>query len=139
MRPSFFVELAYGSRADSGFRLLRRCARHAMDTKAKNLIDTDAKLFKTKEGKAGILLQNKVQASMKSTAYNTYAAFTATELIACKCSCPCGGEGNERIVCVHILPLIFQLSLLLVEGLAENILLEQKEYSESYDLCWGHS
>ena len=29
--PSYFVEMANGSRHDSGFRLLRRCTRHAMD------------------------------------------------------------------------------------------------------------
>ena len=122
--PSYYIELANGSRMDSGFRLLRRCARHAMDSNARDLINTDGKLFKTSDGLVGIAIKNVVPASMKNTEYDTYAAFTARDLLACKCSCPCGGEGTEKIVCVHVLPLIFQLSLLLIEGLAENILLE---------------
>jgi len=61
---------------------------------------------------------------MKAAKYNTYAVFSSQGLIACKCNCQCGAAGGEAIVCVHILPLIFQLTLLLVEGLAENILLE---------------
>ena len=122
--PSFFVELANGSRKDTGFRLLRRCARHAMDCNARSLINTDAKIFQRKDGSVGILLQNKVPASMKDKTYNTYAAFTAKDLVSCKCSCHCGASGDEAVVCVHILPLIFQLTLLLMEGLSENILLE---------------
>ena len=61
---------------------------------------------------------------MKKAQYKTSAALTAKELLGCQCDCQCSGKDKEKIVCVHILPLIFQLSLLLMEGLAENILLE---------------
>ena len=61
---------------------------------------------------------------MKSTEYNTFATSNKDALLACKCDCQCGASGVEAVVCVHILPLIFQLALLLVQGIAENILLE---------------
>ena len=95
-----------------------------MDSKATPLIDTDAKLFLTSEGSVGIILSNVIPASMKANEYDTSVAFTGKDLISCKCTCMCGGQGEEAIVCVHVLPLIFLFSLLLTEGLAENILLE---------------
>ena len=45
-------------------------------------------------------------------------------LVACECTCECGSQGNERVTCVHILPVAFQLTIFMVACLAENILLE---------------
>ena len=70
--PTFFVEIAHGSRVDSGFRLLRRCARHAMDSNARDLIHTDGKLLKTTDGSVGIFMRNVIPASMKNNSYQTY-------------------------------------------------------------------
>ena len=95
-----------------------------MDSRIRCLTETEGKLFLTQDGSIGLLLKNLIPASMKKVEYHAFAAFTSKDLLACKCSCKCGGEGDEAIVCVHILPLIFLLSLLLTEGLAENILLE---------------
>ena len=47
-----------------------------------------------------------------------------TKIISCKCSCGCGAEGDESLVDVHVLPLGLELSFLLMDGLAEHILLE---------------
>ena len=121
--PSYFVEIAYGSRTASGHRLLRRTTRHAMDSKAHPLTEKDAILFKSNDT-IGISLSNLIPASMKDVEYDTSAVITANDLLACKCNCMCGAVGTERIVCIHVLPVIFGLSLLLVDGLAENILLE---------------
>ena len=122
--PSIFIHFANKSCHDSGYRLLRRCARHAMDPRTKCLTGTEGKIFSTEDGSIGMLLSSVIPASMKKDEYNTSVAFTAKDLLSCQCSCKCGGEGSESIVCVHVLPLIFLLSLLLTEGLAENILLE---------------
>jgi len=46
------------------------------------------------------------------------------ELLACRCDCPSGSEGLDRHSCVHCLVKPFQLSVLLYNGLAENILIE---------------
>eukprot|EP00957_Ditylum_brightwellii_P024693 1865670-Ditylum_brightwellii.AAC.1 len=35
-----------------------------------------------------------------------------------------GSEGTERVTCVYCLPVNMQLSMLLIDGLAKNILLE---------------
>ena len=66
-----------------------------MDSKATPLIDTDAKLFLTSEGSVGIILSNVIPASMKANEYDTSVAFTGKDLISCKCTCMCGGQGEE--------------------------------------------
>ena len=79
--PSLFVEMANGSRTQSGFRLLRRCCRHAMDTRAKELMKTSAQLFETKDGTIGIVINNFIPASMKSDDYDTSVAFTSQNFL----------------------------------------------------------
>ena len=69
-------------------------------------------------------MNNLVPASMNQNKSDVLLAFSSDELMACKCDYKYRGEGGQKIICVHILPIIFQLSLLVVEGLAENILLE---------------
>ena len=64
---------------------------------------------------------------MRANIYNTQVAFSADDLIACQCSCRCGAEKQERILCVHPLALVMDLFLLLFEGLAQNILLELRD------------
>ena len=73
------------------------------------------------------ILSHKVKASMRKNTYNTKVAFSADDLIACQCSCKCGAEKNERILCAHPLVLMMDLFLLLFEGLAQNILLELRD------------
>ena len=64
--PSLFIDFANGSRAGSGFRLLKRCLRHALDPKAFPLMENDACLFINEEdGEMGLVLNNKVGESMK--------------------------------------------------------------------------
>jgi hypothetical protein len=65
-----------------------------------------------------------IPASMKNDVYKTGIVATAKDILCCKCSCKCGSDGKERIVCVHNLPLLFLLTLLLFEDLAEHMLLE---------------
>ena len=134
--PAIFMDYANGARYDSGFRLLRRCARHTMDPNARNLMSTDATLFLFgEEEELGIVLNNMVPASMKNVAYDAHGAFTKNKVIACKCTCPCGSEGDEALVDVHILPLALELSLLLIGGLAEHILLELSAHFSSKNMA----
>ena len=73
----------------------------------------------------GFILQNEIAASMKGdTFYATTVAFTRQSLAAASCTCKAGSAGIQRSVCVHNLQLIFQLVLLLVDGLANHILVE---------------
>ncbi len=61
---------------------------------------------------------------MKTRNYRTRVAFTSEEFLACHCDCPSGSEGLNRHSCVHCLVKPYQLSLLLYDGLAENVLIE---------------
>ena len=64
-------------------------------------------------------------ASMKGeTFYASTVAVTRQSLAATSCTCKAGSHGLQRSVCVHNLPLILQLVLLLVDGLANHILVE---------------
>ena len=123
--PSIFIEFANGSRASSGFRLLKFCLRHAFDPKAFPIMEQNATLFiHGKDGEIGIVLENRIGASMKDVEYNVTLALTSNDLLASQCECQAGGENDERVLCVHGLPLLYQLSMLMDDGLAEHLLVE---------------
>ena len=63
-------------------------------------------------------------ASMKSKTYTPSIVATSNDVLCCKCTCQCGSQKGERVLCVHILPLLFLLTLFLFEHLAEHMLLE---------------
>ena len=63
--PSFLVDFAFGSRIGSGYRLLRRCVRHAMDPKISSLLNENVRVFRYK-GNLGLILKNKIPASMRN-------------------------------------------------------------------------
>ena len=112
---------AANCRVDSGYRLLMRCIRHAFDSRTKSLENKTAKLI-VHQGEVGIHLSLEIPVSMKNSVYCSKIAVTPTKILCCKCSCYCGGQGNERILCVHNLPLLFLLTTLLFDALADNLL-----------------
>ena len=123
--PSIFLEFANGSRASSGYSLLKRCLRHSFDPKAMPIMEQKASLFiHNKDGEMGMVLENKIPASMKDVEYDVSLAFTSKDLLATRCECQAGGEKSERVVCVHALPVLYQLTMLLDDGLAEHLLVE---------------
>ena len=135
--PLIIIDIANGSRVDNAFRLLKRCARHALDSKAFSLLGSTFRLFK-EDGEIGIMYHNKVSASMKSDTYDVEVSFSKQGLIVAKCSCRAGSIGSERVTCVHICPVLFQLTLILCDGLAEHILLEFTAiWSDSYEQILG--
>ena len=119
--PSIIIQFASDCRVDSGYRLLMRCIRHAFDSRTQSLTNQTAQLI-VHQGEVGIHLSSSIPASMKNSVYCSEIAVTPTKILCCKCSCHCGSQGNERVICVHNLPLLFLLTLLLFDGLAENML-----------------
>ena len=122
--PKLLINFATKSRADSGFRLLKRCIRHALDSQCPSLEGKTATLIKHGDD-IGLRIHSDVPASMKKeVVYKSGIAFTENDVLCCKCTCHCGSQDKERIVCVHNFPLVFLLMLLLMDALAESILME---------------
>ena len=126
--PTMLVDIAYGCRIDSGFRLIQRCGRHAVDSKIDPLELARHGIFFVDEEtqKIGLKLSNYVPASMRESVYETHVAVAGgRQLVACSCTCETGGSNTEeRVACVHVLPILLLFSFFLAEGLAEHILLE---------------
>lgn len=121
--PQLFIDFAGKSRVDSGFRLLMRCVRHAFDSRTPSL-DKNTAMLVVHDGDVGIHLNASIPASMKKNVYETGIVATAKDLLCCKCTCQCGSQNDQRIVCVHVLAVLYLLTLLLFEDLAEHLLLE---------------
>ena len=49
--PTVLLKFAFGSRVDTGQRLLSRCCRHAFDPKMKPITEAEVQFFKYKDGK----------------------------------------------------------------------------------------
>ena len=119
--PLAFIEFANKSRFDSGYRLLERCVRHAFDSRMPSMSDKCATIIEH-DGEIGIKIDFNLPASMKDNVYSAGVAATGSAILCSKCECRSGAKLGEKVVCVHILPILMKLSLLLFEGLAENIL-----------------
>jgi predicted DNA-binding protein YlxM (UPF0122 family) len=123
--PNIIKKFAEGSRVGSGFRLCKRAVRHAMDPRSIDIRKcTGFVIDVEEEQQIGLVLEHKVKASMKTTIYNTKIALTKTTLLACSCTCKAGSSGKEQVVCVHILPVLFQLGQLMWRGMSEHMLVE---------------
>ena len=113
--PSMLIDIAYGCRIDSGFRLVQRCARHAVDARALNLIRLQhGSFFMNKEkNEIGLKLKNAMPSSMKTDIYETEVAITAGgDLLACSCTCCSGASktSNNKVACVHVLPVLYMFT-----------------------------
>jgi hypothetical protein len=116
-------KFADGSRVKTGTRLCKRSCRHGTDPKAVDIRLSSGHVIEY-EDEIGICLQHMVRASMKSAIYKVKVAFTYSNLVACSCNCKAGSFGLARIVCVHILPILFQIGQLLHYCMSEHILVE---------------
>lgn len=63
--PMVFHNFALKSRSDSGYRLLKWCARHVCDPNTPSLFGESFKLFKSCDGKIGFILEGMIPASME--------------------------------------------------------------------------
>jgi hypothetical protein len=119
--PNIIRNFAEGSRIGSGYRLIKRAVRHAMDPKSIDIQDCEGHVFEINNN-IGLVLKHKIKASMKTAIYDVTVALTSSNLVACTCTCKAGSINNEKIVCVHILPVIYQIGQLMWRGVSEHML-----------------
>lgn len=121
--PDIIVNFAERSRLHSGYRLLKRAVRHAMDPLGVSIMSS--KCCVVEYGKTiGIHISHCIKASMKKDVYKVKLSLTSTDILAVSCTCKAGSCKDEKVICVHILPCILQLSILLYDGLSEHLLCE---------------
>ena len=130
--PKLVQYFAEQSRIHFGYRLLWRGLRHSIDLLTTDASNTYIKIFKYKED-TGIYIRMKVRSSMKKEWYDTEVAFTINTIVSCKCTCKCGSNNFERVVCIHVLPTLELMGFFLKESLAENMLM--KHYLQNFE---GH-
>jgi hypothetical protein len=130
--PPIIRNFAEGSRVEDGNRLCQRTLRHATDPR-----HTDIRLCngyvieeedQDKDNNIGLVLKHNIKASMKNDTYKVELAFTCNDMISCSCTCRCGSIGIEKVLCVHILPVLFQIGQLMFMGMSEHILVESSNY-----------
>ena len=69
-----------------------------------------------------IEITTKVQASMKDDTYLNTTCFSMHGLMYCKCNCKAGSYRTEKVMCVHTPAVGVLFSHLLLDGLAEHVL-----------------
>lgn len=129
--PTIISKFAEGSRDHgTGHRLKQRCLRHGMDTRTPELAYASGSVI-TYNGKTGLYIKHRIQASMKQDVYECEVAFTKEAIIANTCTCMCGCLAQDKVLCVHILPIIYQVHMLLCDGLALHILYEMSAFNKN--------
>ncbi|KAI2509493.1 hypothetical protein MHU86_4870 [Fragilaria crotonensis] len=124
--PNTISYFAKNARVDSGERLMKRAIRHSLDTKAPPILHAQAFVIEH-HGKIGLVIEDKIAASMKDDIYNVEVGFTPSKLLGSACDCNAGsdvGSDSGKHICVHCLPVLYKLTLLLFGGLAEHLLVE---------------
>ena len=71
-----------------------------------------------------MLLCNKIPASMKQEEYDVKVAYTKSGIVACECGCKAGSKGLDKVLCVHVLPVLMQFLVFFIDDLGQNILIE---------------
>ena len=102
--------------------------RHAFDNRTGSLDTQTAKLI-LYDGSVGIHLCPPIPASMKKEVYQGETVLTKDKLVAACCDCMSGGNkkylaDKSLSACVHVFPRGYLLTILLLEDLAEHMLLE---------------
>ena len=122
--PDVLINTCKGSRLDGGGRLMKRANRHAMDNRAVSLISCSGCIEFTEINHPFIKISGRVRASMKAATCKTMASFTSQDLVCCECECKSGSFEDQRVTCVHAPAVGVLFSHLLMDGLAEHILIE---------------
>jgi hypothetical protein len=121
--PQMIVTFAEEARYHEGFRLVKRCMMHALDPETESIVAASGQVVLYQE-KPCFLIHHRIHASMKDDCYDVVVCFNAEMIVACSCGCKAGGETRDRIMCVHILPIIYQMCMLCFDGWADNIVVE---------------
>ena len=61
---------------------------------------------------------------MKQQCYDTTVVFSKSGILACECDCKAGSKGLDKVVCVHVLPILMQFVVFFIEDLGEHLLIE---------------
>eukprot|EP00956_Cyclotella_meneghiniana_P042479 scaffold248489_cov87-Cyclotella_meneghiniana.AAC.1 len=93
--PKMFIDFATECRVDIGYRMLRRCLRHAFDSKTESLDNKIAKLL-LYEGEIAIMISTPIPASMKKEIYEGCVVLTKDKLLCCECDCKSGSKEDQR-------------------------------------------
>jgi hypothetical protein len=149
--PDIIIKLAEGSRLDCGYRLLQRCVRHSSDSKMPSIEDSTCRVVRVtmqdndnnvltpeiaKPYFTGLMISTKVPPSFKTEApYGVQVLICSEGIAACRCSCKAGSHGCNRHVDVHILPVLYQLTLFLIECLSEHLLYELGQWIKDSGRC----
>ena len=124
--PCIISDFAKNARVDSGERLMKRAIRHALDTKTPPVLHAQGCVIEHDDD-IGLVIEDKIAASMKDDIYNVKVGFTSSKLLVSACDCKAGAEaGSEtaKHICVHCLPVLYKLTLMLFACLAEHLLIE---------------
>jgi hypothetical protein len=78
-----------------------------MDPLTPSIINANGHLFMHGK-KVGILLSHSIRASMKHEKYDVRVTFTTDGVVSC--SCKAGSIGSKHLLCVHVLPVVFQFA-----------------------------
>mmetsp|Transcript_12290 Transcript_12290/g.35170 ORF Transcript_12290/g.35170 Transcript_12290/m.35170 type:complete len:1472 (+) Transcript_12290:520-4935(+) len=124
--PKLVVDFARDSRLDGSWRLMYRAIRGALDKRCPSIMKSTGAVVEH-NGDVGFQIDGKIRASMKGKAYDGSIAFTSSSLLAGKCACKAGSEGDGRSACVHTMCKLYQLYVLLIDGLAEHLVYELAE------------
>jgi hypothetical protein len=101
--------------------LCTQAVRHGMDPQCPSIL-REKVIITTYNNKVALLVKHMGKSSMKAESYNVTLSLTTAEMIACSCLCKAGSVGIDQVMFVHILPVLFSLSQLLLDGLAGHLL-----------------
>jgi hypothetical protein len=114
--PNIIIKCAQGMRPQAkGERLMKRCVRHAMDTRTESLISSKSASIFQKGADVGVIINHRIPASFKDATYDVSVAWSKKGLVAATCTCPAGDDGSDaseyRHGCVHVLPIAYLFSI----------------------------
>jgi hypothetical protein len=124
------VDFADVARLHKGFRLIQRCIRHAIDPQTYSILFATVYIVDY-NNKPCLLVHHRMEASMRNETHDVVVCFDDENIVACSCSCKVGGWKDHRIICVHVLPVIYQITLLLFDGMAEHVIVELSNHWRS--------
>lgn len=88
------------------------------------MFDNTAQIIQLPDESIGMAIEAHVPALVKDNIYTATAVFMGDNLLCAECNCKSGSKDDDKVVCIHILPILYKLTQLLYEDLAEHILIE---------------
>jgi hypothetical protein len=94
--PNIIRKFAEGCCLGSGFHMITRAVRHAINPMAVDIRSYQCQVNET-NNKIGLVIEHQVKASMKSAIYNVTVALTCDDLLACTCTYKAGAINNKKM------------------------------------------